>query len=450
MGTSPDSLATLREALYEAIAPHCPPPRPGERTGPPPAARGPAGPPLTRGQWRRIGRQILALHEGYTTGRADFSHEQNPIHDRLAGYQLYFLPRNLYRALTVLEELPWRPGAGQALADAWGAREPGAPLLRLLDLGCGTGAFSLAWLAWLAQCFPGGTGAPALHLTLVDQGRALLGLAEANLRGFAARALPGVPLRIDFRADGVERFLAAEPQGGKFAVAGAAMMLGELSLLGPRRTSTRAARFSESLRRRVVEGGCVMLVEPGTRKGYMNLMALRDRLAGEPILYPCPHGKACPLWENRVRSWCHATQRLPEGFFFDGPLKRLKILDFEMRTLNLAALVYQVGRGGAPAAPFQARPGARILSEPLPARAGPARAGPLETPGPGEKGRGRPHAGGRKARPAGGAPAEPAPTAPRVLLVCAGDGRLEERPADIKGGPLRGRWIGAPNRRERP
>lgn len=47
-----------------------------------------------------------------------------------------------------------------------------------------------------------------------------------------------------------------------------------------------------------------VIVEPGTPKGYQNIMRARDFLikSGAHILAPCPHNKICPL---SGKDWCH-------------------------------------------------------------------------------------------------------------------------------------------------
>jgi Mitochondrial small ribosomal subunit Rsm22 len=431
----------LQAALVEAIQPWCGPARPGRRGARPRErreARQAGGeaqlPQLNPRQWRGIGRDVLALHEGYTQRRGAFAHEENPIHTRLPAYQLYYLPRNWYRVHRVLQELPWSHADARAtdpspIPLAW--RDPSArePMLRLLDLGCGTGAWSLAWLGWLAERLSGrprnaeAPGAPGtvqpttvqptsvqpttVHLTLVDQGHTLLELALANLQAYARRALPGVTLRWEVHADGVEAFLAGPPAGAPYAVAGAAMTLNELGLLGPRRVSERAAGLAGALQARLLPGGCLLFVEPGTRKGYMNLMVLREQLLHLPVLYPCPHNEPCPMWDGGVRHWCHATERLPPGFFFDAALRERAGLGFDMRDLQMAALAFQAQPAQAPGDPFRPRVGERIVSAPLKPRG-----------------------------PAGGAAGD----ASRVVLACAPDGALHERPAPPGGPYTRGRW----------
>ena len=53
----------------------------------------------------------------------------------------------------------------------------------------------------------------------------------------------------------------------------------------------------------------LLIVEPGTKEGYMNLMRLRSTLLEENayIIAPCPHGENCPLPED---DWCHFTCRV--------------------------------------------------------------------------------------------------------------------------------------------
>jgi ribosomal protein RSM22 (predicted rRNA methylase) len=56
---------------------------------------------------------------------------------------------------------------------------------------------------------------------------------------------------------------------------------------------------------------CILIVEPGTPKGYACLMECRDALIKEGlhIIAPCPHQKKCPLMGTKV--WCHEAVRLP-------------------------------------------------------------------------------------------------------------------------------------------
>lgn len=58
-----------------------------------------------------------------------------------------------------------------------------------------------------------------------------------------------------------------------------------------------------------LSSGVVVLVEPGTKRGYQRLMAARDRAlaAGASIAAPCPSNGPCPLPAD---DWCHFKVRL--------------------------------------------------------------------------------------------------------------------------------------------
>ncbi len=62
--------------------------------------------------WRAVARQVMALHEAYTGGAGSFGKERTPLHRLQAGYQFYYLPRNLFRVRHVLDSLTCQEGAG--------------------------------------------------------------------------------------------------------------------------------------------------------------------------------------------------------------------------------------------------------------------------------------------------------------------------------------------------
>jgi ribosomal protein RSM22 (predicted rRNA methylase) len=55
----------------------------------------------------------------------------------------------------------------------------------------------------------------------------------------------------------------------------------------------------------------LVIVEPGTKAGFANVLRARRELiaAGAHIVAPCPHARGCPL--AKTDDWCHFAQRLP-------------------------------------------------------------------------------------------------------------------------------------------
>jgi ribosomal protein RSM22 (predicted rRNA methylase) len=56
-------------------------------------------------------------------------------------------------------------------------------------------------------------------------------------------------------------------------------------------------------------GDVLLLVEPGTPKGWERILAARDRLItrGAHLLAPCPHHLPCPV---KAPDWCHFSRRV--------------------------------------------------------------------------------------------------------------------------------------------
>ena len=54
---------------------------------------------------------------------------------------------------------------------------------------------------------------------------------------------------------------------------------------------------------------CVVLIEPGTPRGFHNMLRARDALIalGGHVLAPCPHSTQCP------HTWCHFAVRIPRS-----------------------------------------------------------------------------------------------------------------------------------------
>jgi len=352
--------------------------------------------------WRQVGKEVMILHENYTGKAGEFQRDKNPIHTHLNGYQLYYFPRNLFRVMHVIQNLPWISGRG-----VFPSRSP--TKFEMLDIGAGSGAFSLGVLAAMAEG-PKAARPSELSIVLVDQGKQMLQLAENNLKYFATKALPDTNLTVTTYPEGVERFLTINEPGKSFDLIGGAMMLNELNLLGSRRGTDRATRFAASFRKLGTAGTTHLFVEPGTRKGFMNLHALREQMSGDKVLFPCPHTEKCPIYSHKVNRWCHGTTKLPSQFFFDSELRQFGGLTFQMAELNYSALAVLQDPEHTRNSVFHSIPGGRIVSSWLPARNSIKQQ--METE-----------------------------TKQKIVLVCEKDGTLQERnPGRVYGNP-RGQWL---------
>lgn len=177
-----------------------------------------------------------------------------------------------------LTRLPATYAAAVSALDALARRAPAFRPARLLDVGCGPGSASLAALQVLDR--------PA-SLRLVDGNQPLLDLARRLLDGGPTAELQ----RVDLAAADL----------GRADVVLAGYVLTELP---------DAPAFSLAERLWAATDGALVIVEPGTPRGWARLMSVRSMLinAGAAIAAPCPHAAPCPVTPP---DWCHFSRRLP-------------------------------------------------------------------------------------------------------------------------------------------
>lgn len=78
----------------------------------------------------------------------------------------------------------------------------------------------------------------------------------------------------------------------------------------------------EALWQRVKDGGVIIVVEPGSPKGFRYINAFRDWILTKErsqasIVAPCPHHGECPMAKH-PDLWCHfstITQKIPNNVF---------------------------------------------------------------------------------------------------------------------------------------
>ncbi|HEY6351782.1 MAG TPA: small ribosomal subunit Rsm22 family protein [Candidatus Angelobacter sp.] len=161
---------------------------------------------------------------------------------------------------------------------------PEAEIKSILDLGAGPGTAVCA----ASEVFPLPTRA-----TMVEADPALIALGK---RITAQSPHPAVRNANWLKQD-IKRGLFWEPHD----LVVASYMLDELPLLDARRTVLAAWQYTKQF---------LMIVEPGTMRGFTFVDLMRSMLigAGAQILAPCPHSAQCPM--ALAGDWCHFAARV--------------------------------------------------------------------------------------------------------------------------------------------
>ncbi len=222
---------------------------------------------------------VAQLSELFTSDRANLQAGYLNQPQLRAGYLLYFLPINFAKTLRVLQDLP---------AEFWRKKQ-----FRVLDLGCGPGSASLAFLDLLKEKNP----EAEVELILVEQNANILKDAQQLLKFFAQG------LKLTVRA--FPLWLNGFRFQGEYDLILMSHVLNELVQLGAQeRAEWLYPRLKEHLRR----DGLAVLLEPALKRPTRELMALRDHLveSGEfSVLAPCLHNEICPMLAATRGDWCH-------------------------------------------------------------------------------------------------------------------------------------------------
>jgi ribosomal protein RSM22 (predicted rRNA methylase) len=203
--------------------------------------------------FRAVKNAASAMSAAYREGRAVCL--PDPAHT--SAYLVTRMPATFAAAHAVLRELRERLGA--------------RPISSVLDIGAGAGAASLA----ARECFPA-IGA----ITMVER--------DAALAAAAHQWLPEAAVMVE----DITRMTNLPPHDLVIA----AYSLGEIA-------EPLAARLWQAARVALV------VVEPGTPRGYSLILKLRDQLleAGACMAAPCPAATPCPL---APPDWCHFAARV--------------------------------------------------------------------------------------------------------------------------------------------
>ncbi len=212
-------------------------------------------------------------------------------------YVAYFVPVNVGKIQTVLEELPPVRSADES---------PARPL-RLLDVGSGPGAASLAVLDWMRR--QPSTQPRVLEAVLVDRSRSALHEAVRLMNSYV-RLVDGPPVLVDpVQADlRQNRWMKSlETRGtGRYDVIVIANCLNELFTM-ERNAVERRVKLIARLLNFLADEGSLIVVEPATRAESRALLTLRDALVARrlcTIYSPCLHDGPCGALV-RPEDWCH-------------------------------------------------------------------------------------------------------------------------------------------------
>jgi ribosomal protein RSM22 (predicted rRNA methylase) len=186
-----------------------------------------------------------------------------------------FLPRPVKLAAYLVTRMPATYAVARAVLQEVFRRLPGNPVTSVLDLGAGTGAASLAARDVLAGTTP---------LTMLEPDEAFSGAARNWLPD--AAWLP--------------RSLLAPQPFPRHDIVVACYSLGELpegQLLDVAERAWQAA------------GAALVVIEPGSTRGFASILRVRDRLIslGARMIAPCPAEAPCPVPPG---DWCHFGQRV--------------------------------------------------------------------------------------------------------------------------------------------
>lgn len=232
------------------------------------------------------------LSDLFTTDRATGFAAYADDPRALLAYGLFFFPQTFTRMRCILRECT---AGGRALA----AAGPGP--LRVLDLGAGLGAASLA-LASLTGRPP--ANARPISLLAVDRSEASLTVMRELFGSLRPALWPAAEL-----TTAVGTLLALPPAAaGPWDVILCSFALNEALEGGP---AGAAEEWLQHTIDHLAPGGTLVLCEPALRQTAERIERLRDSAAASGrfrILGPCLHQAPCPL-RQKGEAWCHEVRR---------------------------------------------------------------------------------------------------------------------------------------------
>ncbi|MBM7842384.1 small ribosomal subunit Rsm22 family protein [Herpetosiphon giganteus] len=239
----------------------------------PPALRVALERELTGTDQKRLATAASGLSERYREGH---SRTTAPFVQNAADVLAYAATR-----------MPATLGALKAACSEIAQRQPNFKPQTQLDLGAGTGAAT--WAASLVW--------PTLqqhHLleresTMLQLGQRLMQAGPSSLQ----------------KAAWQQANLPNSSNVGSYDLVTIGYVLGELN------ATQRQQLFAQAWQ---ATSGSLLIVEPGTPRGFELILAAREFLLGQQahLIAPCPHQTTCPMQTN---DWCHFATRIERTRF---------------------------------------------------------------------------------------------------------------------------------------
>ncbi len=237
------------------------------------------------------------LSDEFTVFRDDAAPDNYDRPEEILAYGLFFFPQTYTRTLWVVEELFER---AEWKSSAQASNRP----LRVLDLGCGSGAASFALLDQLDKHCP---GIEVEHF----------GVDRSGYNLDAARELQSMLSyqNIKVRSEWLRRDVTSsqfswdnKPFNKPWDIILMSFSYGEF-VVGME--DEQAVQVIMDLQDELQPSGVVIITEPSLMETAVRLEVVRDAVAASEelqVLAPCLHQQACPALERKT-FWCHEVRK---------------------------------------------------------------------------------------------------------------------------------------------
>ena len=235
-----------------------------------------------------LAQAVARLSHMFTKERESVGRPYLEDHELASAYLQYYLPVNLAKVTTLLDEMPMND-----------RRET----FSVLDVGVGPGTGALAVLDWCHHKDP----ETQLMVTAVDASSAAIRQAQ-RLWQMVCQVGGITNARLHHYEGDIERIGCFEKvtMNGPYDLIILANSLNEIAVAAQDPLSARTQVLSRLLDV-LTPHGTVMIVEPALRQTSRALFHVRDQLvqAGRCTVYsPCLHERNCPALVNPL-DWCH-------------------------------------------------------------------------------------------------------------------------------------------------